>query len=197
MAQRDAAGFPFGRFARALLLWLAPSLVVWILLTPLYNRFLTRATGNLVRLTERPRVTRLEPFDRHHFVVRRSDYQGPGENGALGSVRVTDTHFPVVFALAMFLAVPGATWRRRLECAGWALLVLVFFHLLSLFFWVQFIYALTLGDWSTAHYSEWGRNFYGLGKHLLDLPFKFAMPLILWSAFYLPRLLPPPAPGRP
>ena len=61
---------------------------------------------------------------------------------------------------------------------------------------VKFIYATQLGAWSAENYGSWGQNFFGLGKHLLDLPFKFALPLLLWSALYLRQLL-PGTDGRP
>ena len=38
---------------------------------------------------------------------------------------------------------------------------------------MKFVYATQLGAWSLAHYGAFARNFWGLGKHLLDLPFKF------------------------
>ena len=177
-----------GRFGLAVVLWLIPAAGVWSLLTPTYNRFLTTSAENLVRLTESPRVTRLLVHDAHHFVVTRTDFATA--RGWLESVRTTDVHFPLVMLAAFFLAVPGVAWRQRLENLGWALLASVFFHIVSHLFWVKFIYATQLGEWSAEHYNAWQINFWGLGKHLLDLPFKFAMPLLLWAAFYLRELLP-------
>ena len=176
------------RFLLGVVLWLVPVAALWWLLTPAYNRFLTESAENLVRLTESPGVTRLLAYDDHHLVVSRTDV--PSARGRLESVRTTDVHFPLVMLGALFLGVPGVPWRKRLENLGWAALLSVFFHIVSLLFWVKFIYATQLGAWSAEHYTPWQINFWGLGKHLLDLPFKFAMPLILWSAFYLRELLP-------
>lgn len=176
------------RFVVAVVLWLIPVAALWSLLTPVYNKFLTASAENLVRLTESPRVTRLLEYDDHHLVVSRTDL--PDAKGWLESVRTTDVHFPLVLLGAFFLGVPGVPWRKRIENLGWAALFSVFFHIVSLLFWVKFIYATQLGDWSAEHHSTWQINFWGLGKHLLDLPFKFAMPLILWSAFYLQEMLP-------
>lgn len=176
------------RFLRGVLLWLVPVIVVWAVLTPAYNRFLTEATENLVRLTERPSVTRLAMSDPHRFVIRRADYAT--DRPFLGSVRVTDTHFPLIMLGAFFLAVPGVAMKKRLENLGWAALISIFFHIVALFFWVKFVYATQLEEWSLRNYGVFGRNFWGLGKHLIDLPLKFALPLALWAAFYLRRLLP-------
>ncbi len=176
------------RFIVGVLLWLTPVILLWVLATPVYNLFLTRAAENLVRLSERPSVTRLQVRDRHYFVVTRTDF--PTSRGALYSVRVTDTHFPLILMGAFFLAVPGVGWRRRLGGLGWATLLSVCFHVVLLFCWVKFVYATQLDSWSMDNYGAWGRNFWGLAKHLLDLPFRLAMPLLLWAAFFLRELLP-------
>ena len=47
------------RFLRNLLLWAVPVTLVWILLTPYYNRFLTVSAERLLRLTESPAATGL------------------------------------------------------------------------------------------------------------------------------------------
>lgn len=176
------------RFLLGVLLWLAPVIAVWVLATPVYNLFLTKATENVVRMTEDPSVTRLQPRDRHYMVVTRTDF--PTSRGALYSVRVTDTHFPLILMGAFFLAVPGVGWKRRFGSLGWAALLSVFFHILLLFCWVKFVYATQLDSWSAENYSAFGRNFWGLSKHLLDLPFRLAMPLLLWAAFFLKELIP-------
>ena len=176
------------RLLLGIVLWMLPAALLWTVLTPIYNPFLTKATENLVRLSESPGVTRLLHNAPHHFLITRTDV--PSAKGWLSSVRVTDTHFPTVMMVAFFLAVPGVAWKTKLQNLGWALLILVFFHLLSLFLWVKFVYATQLGDFSMTHYSAFQRNFWGLSKHLADLPFKLGMPLILWTAFYLRHLLP-------
>ena len=176
-----AAGQWTRRFVRNLLLMLVPAMLAWLLITPLYNPFLTTATERLLHFSESPDVTRLHYLD-HFAQVVRLDYQA--EKGFLYRIRVTDLHFHLILTFALFLAVPGVAARRRWENLGWAALATVFFDLLLYFFFVKFVYATQLGAWSAAHYGVFGRNFWGLGKHLLDLPFKFALPLILWAGFY-------------
>jgi hypothetical protein len=177
------------RLTRNLLLWLPVSYVVWLLLTPFYNTFLAEAAQNLVRLTESPSVTRLTPHDANYLVVTHD--QGDLAGKRIYSVRTTDIHFNLVLLAALFLAVPGASAKRRWACLGYALLFAVFFHLIDLFFWVKFAYATQLGSWSAEHYGAFGQNFWGLGKHLLDLPFKLGLPLLLWGYFFLGELLGP------
>jgi hypothetical protein len=186
-AAPDVPVFAGWRFALAVVLWLLPATAVWVLLTPFYNLFLVHAGERLVRLGERPAVTSVELDRGHQAVITRSDSRAGGRLPY--KLRVTDLHFPLVLLLALFLAVPGVPARERLRNLGYALLIAVGFHLLDLFFWVKFAYATQLGEWSLRRYGPFARNFWGMGKHLLDLPVKLALPLLLWCWFYLPRLL--------
>ncbi len=186
---RDAGGhFSVGRFVLGAMIWLVPAAIVWILVTPFYNRFLITAGENLLRLTERPSVSRLSVEGEHHTIASRTDLSKPA-----GKVRVTDIHFPLLMLAAFFLGVPNVSRKERFAKLGWALLASVFFHLISLVFWVKFLYAIDQGAWSRANYGAFAQNFWGLGKHLLDLPFKLAWPLVMWIAFF-PRLLLPERP---
>jgi hypothetical protein len=187
-AARDR--FPLPRFLRNLALAALPVVFVWLLATPFYNRFLASAGANLVHWTESPNVTTLTPAleDRHTAWIDRADF--PPARRRVASLRLTDLHFPLILLGALFLAVPGVPWRERLANLGWALLATVFFHLALVLFHVKFVYATQLGAWSFEHYGAFARNFWGLGKHLLDLPVKLALPLALWVGFHYPRLLP-------
>lgn len=176
------------RLVRNTVLWLLPVAVLWALLTPAYNRFLEVAGQNLVRLAERPDVTRLDRTDEHTVVIARLDF--PPQREVVSSFRLTDLHFPAILLGALFLAVPAVRWQERLSNLGVALVLMAVFHVLLVLFWVKFVYATQLGAWSLEHYGAFARNFWGLGKHLLDLPVKLALPFLFWAAFYLDRLLP-------
>lgn len=184
-----------GRLVRNILLWLLPAWAAWMLLTPVYNRFLLTAAENLLQISESPNVTDLYPRGRHDAFIARRDF--PPAKSLVQSFRVTDLHFHLVLLAALFLAVPDVPWRKRLENLGWAVLVTVFFDLFLCFFVVKATYATRLGAWSLEHYGPFARNFYGLGRHLLDLPFKLGLPLLLWSGFYLGRMMEEIRPARP
>jgi len=171
-----------GRLVRSLLLWILPAVVVWLLITPFYNRFLSVAGEQLARLTEFPGVTRLYIQETHQVLVTRSDMSG--KQAFVYKFRLTDLHFNLILTVALFLAVPAVEKRRRFENLGWALLVSVCFHILVLFFYVKFVYSTQLGAWSNEHYGAFAQNLWGFGKHLLDLPIKLALPFILWAGFY-------------
>jgi hypothetical protein len=174
------------RLARGVLLWAIPCGVVWVLATPIYNRLLAGWAERLVRLSERPAVSRVEMQDEHYAAIRRSDYAGDKH---LYRIRVTDLHFNLILTGALFAAVPGIERKRRLTNLGWALFASVLFHVLLFFFFVKFVYSTQLGAFSSQHYGAFAQNFWGLGKHMLDLAFKFALPLILWAGFYYREFL--------
>jgi hypothetical protein len=175
------------RLVRNALLWLLPVWAVWTGLTPFYNRFLLIASENLLHVTESPDVTRMVPKGRHDAYVMRRDL--PPARSLVHAFRVTDVHFHLVLLGALFLAVPGVPWRRKLENLGSAVLVTIFFDLFLCFFVAKAAYATRLGAWSLAHYGPFARNAYALARHLLDLPFKLGLPLVLWAVFYLEWVL--------
>jgi hypothetical protein len=117
---------------RNVLLALIPVWLVWMLLTPVYNRFLLISARNLVRLTESPNVTDLPRRDTHFAYVQRLDF--PPAKSLVHSFRVTDVHFHFVLLGALFLGVPGIRWRDRLGNFGWACLITVFFDIFLVFF---------------------------------------------------------------
>jgi hypothetical protein len=174
------------RLVRGILLWIVPCAILWLFATPLYNRILADWTERLVRLSERPAVSRVEMQDAHFAALRRSDYAADKH---LYRIRVTDLHFNLILTGALFLAVPGISGKQRWLNLGWALFGSILFHILLFFFFVKFVYATQLGAWSEQHYGALAQNFWGLGKHMLDLAFKFALPLILWAGFYYQEFL--------
>ncbi|HEY9421987.1 MAG TPA: hypothetical protein VIW92_11280 [Thermoanaerobaculia bacterium] len=172
---------------RNALLWLLPVALLWALAAPVYNWFLLISAENLCHWTESPNVTDLLRRDEHFAFISRRDF--PPAKSLVHSFRATDVHFHLVIMGALFLAVPGVAWRRRLENLGWALLATIFYDIFLIFFYVKAEYAAGLGDWSLRHYGPFARNFYALAKHLLDLPFKLALPFLLWAGFYLRDLM--------
>ena len=173
-------------FARNLLWALPVTVLVWVLITPLYNRFLVVSAEGFVRMTEHPAQTHLDLREGEYAVASRRDFGTRAHDVTRG--RVTDTHFNALLLGAMFLAVPRITLSQRFGNLGWALLIAMFFHILLLSLLVKFTYATQMGDYSLAHFGTFARNAYGLLTQLMDLPFKFALPLILWTAFYLRRV---------
>ena len=174
------------RLARNLAFTAPIAMLLWLLVSPFLSLFVAKAAERLTRLFERPAVTRIELSQGEDALISRADTRAGGRLPY--SVRVTDIHFPLVLLVAIFLATPDVPAGERFANLGYALLVVLFFFIVDLFFWVKFAYATQLGAWSAAHYGAFARNFWGLGKHVLDLPVKLALPFALWAAFYLRQL---------
>ena len=174
------------RLARNLAFTAPIAMLLWLLASPFLSLFIAKAAERLTRLVERPAVTRIELSQGEDALISRADTRAGGRLPY--GVRVTDIHFPLVLLIAICLATPDVAAGERFANLGYALLIILFFFIVDLFFWVKFAYATQLGAWSAAHYGPFARNFWGLGKHVLDLPVKLALPFALWAAFYLRQL---------
>ena len=174
------------RLARNLAFTAPLAMAGWLLLSPFLSLFVVKAAERLTRMFERPAVTRIELSQGEDALISRGDTRAGGRLPY--GVRVTDVHFPLVLLIAIFLATPDVEAGERFANLGYALLIVLFFFIIDLFFWVKFAYSTQLGAWSAAHYGPFARNFWGLGKHILDLPVKLALPFALWVAFYLRQL---------
>ena len=174
------------RLARNLVITAPIAMMLWLLVSPFLSLFVVKAAERVTRLAERPSVTRIELSKGEDALISRADTRAGGRLPY--GVRVTDIHFPLVLLIAIFLATPDVSAGERFANLGYALLIIMFFFIIDLFFWVKFAYATQLGAWSAAHYGPFARNFWGLGKHVLDLPVKLALPFAMWAAFYLREL---------
>jgi len=174
------------RLARNLAFTAPLAMAGWLLASPFLSLFVVKAAERLTRLAERPAVTRIELSQGEDALISRADTRAHGRLPY--GVRVTDIHFPLVLLIAIFLATPDVAAGERFANLGYAVLVVLFFFIIDLFFWVKFAYSTQLGLWSAEHYGPFARNFWGLGKHILDLPVKLALPFALWAAFYLREL---------
>jgi len=182
------------RFGWRLLFAFLPVLLVWLLASPLYNRFLTPLIEGTVRLFEIPDHTSLFLRDDALMMITRNDYGGG--QGYLSEVRLADIHFNWLLWAALCLASAGVALKARLQRLAAGSLVLLLFHVLLGALFVGFVAATQKGDWSAAHFGPLSRNLLGLAKHIADLPLKLAMPLVLWVALFGLRAATPRGAGR-
>jgi hypothetical protein len=167
------------QFLRRLPIALVAAMAVWLLLRPALDTTVTRIAELLVRAYEYPRVTRLV-VDDHRVQVRRSDFR---TDSKIPTLPLTEVHFNTIVLLALSLALARPFARRQLErlVMGWSVLLLS--QALNLVFHVKTLYALGLGEWSHAHYSDLARNLYGFGQYFTDLPGRFSFPFLIWLGF--------------
>jgi hypothetical protein len=163
------------RTALRLLLGFLVGLLVWVALSSPYERALAGSAGAVLRLFERPAVTRLEAAAGGIRIERR-DFP-PGSPRPV--LPATDIHFNFVLLLSLFaIDLPGVRFGRSLS----ALILLFLIHITALVFQVQSVYAMSLGAWSAAHYGPFARNVWAGGFHFYQIVGRFAAPFALWWA---------------
>ena len=164
-------------FLKRLPLTLLVAMAVWLLLRPVLDTAISGFSQLLIRSFEYPRVTRLIVED-HTAEVHRSDFR---TDSGIPAIPLTEKHFNTIVLLALYLALPRPFSRRQLErlFMGWCILYLS--QTMNLFFHVKCLYALSLGEWSLQHYSDFARDFYGFWRYFTDLPGRFSF--LIWLGF--------------
>jgi len=182
-------------FLKRLPFTLVVAMLVWLALRPVLDTSVSAFAQLLVRSFEYPRVTRLV-VDDHKAEVHRTDFR---TDSAIPAIPLTEKHFNTIVLLALYLALPKPFSRRQLErlFMGWCILFLT--QSMNVFFHVKCIYALSLGEWSLQHYSDFARDFYGFWRYFTDLPGRFSFPFLIWLGFnwdLVTRLIGPSAAAR-
>jgi len=163
------------RAALRLLLGFLAGLLVWLALSSPYEHALAGSAGAALRLFERPAVTRLEVAG-GGIRIERKDFP-PGSPRPV--LPATDIHFNFVLLLSLFaIDPPAARFARALS----ALILLFLIHITAVVFQVQSVYAMSLGEWSAAHYGPVARNVWAGGFHFYQIVGRFAAPFALWWA---------------
>jgi hypothetical protein len=163
---KGAAGFLLG-----VVFW-------WAFSTP-YACVLAMLTEPLIRIAERPAVTRLIARG-SELTIDRADFPPSSPRPALQLLSITAN----IILLTTLFAVNRAPLRDR-NIRAWLLasVALVVVHVGAIVLNVQSIYALRLGPWSEAHYGAAARNFWGAGAHFYTLIGSFGAAFALWWLF--------------
>jgi hypothetical protein len=164
-ALRLAAGFAAG-------------LVFWFAFSAPYERLLAAVAGPLMNAFESPSVTRLSASG-GEIRVDRTDFPPASPRPGLPAA---DLHFNFVLLAALF-ALGRHSLSPRSFGRFWIAAALLFgIHVIALVFEVEGLYATRLGDWSSAHYGAFARNFWAGGFHFYLVAGRFAAPFVLWWA---------------
>ncbi|MFN2634895.1 MAG: hypothetical protein ABR610_15895 [Thermoanaerobaculia bacterium] len=147
-------------------------LAVWLALAPPYESAVASVSEAVLRLGERPAVTRLTAR-RGEFVVDRSDFPPAAPRPGLPSA---DLHFNFVILAALLAALPPARASRIF--LAFALLFAV--HVVALCCQVESLYATRLGAWSEANYGAFSRNVWASAFHVYQIAGRFAAPFAIW-----------------
>lgn len=159
----------------------AAGLAVYVLITPLYDRFLAAATEKTLHIGESPNVTRLQRAADGNVTVDRADFdrrstQRPG-------VPFRDLTFNFVLLTALFAVSKRPFSDRNIGGFLLSCLILALTHVLGAVAEVMSIYVAKLGMWSQVHYSTFERNFWGVASHFYRLVLMYAVAFALWWLF--------------
>jgi hypothetical protein len=165
-------------------------LVFWWALSSPYARLLASLSEPLIRIAERPPVTRLIP-NGTELTIDRSDF--PRESPRPGLL-LMDLTANIIVLTTLFAVNRKPLSDRNVAGLLLASLVLVLVHVAAVVANVQSIYALRLGAWSDRNYSSAAQNFWGAGAHFYSVIGVFGSAFALWWLF---RPAPVPASSVP
>lgn len=171
---KGAAGFLFG-----LALW-------WGLSAP-YARLLATMTEPLIRIVERPAVTRLAAGGTE-LTIDRDDFPRSSPRPGLTLMDLTAN---IVLLTTLFAVNKRPISDRNILGFLLAGLALVAVHIAAIIVNVESIYALRLGPWSERNYGAFARNFWGAGAHFYSLIGVFGAGFALWWLFRPSNEAPP------
>ncbi len=158
----------------------AAGLAVYVLMTPVYDRFVAWGAEKTLHIWESPNVTDLTRADDGNVTVDRADFdrrsQRPG-------IPLRDLTFNFVLLTALFAVSKRPFSDRNIGGFFIASLLLALTHVLGAVAEVMSIYALKLGMWSQVHFSNFERNFWGVASHFYRLVLMYAVAFALWWIF--------------
>ncbi|HEY6146468.1 MAG TPA: hypothetical protein VIZ69_02185 [Thermoanaerobaculia bacterium] len=166
------AGHAPGILLLRVALGFAAGLGLWLALSPAYERAVSGSAEAVLRVLERPAVTRLSARG-GEILVDRADFPPAAPRPGLPAA---DLHFNFVI-LASLLA---ASWPVRQGRIALALLALFAVHVAALCCQVESLYATRLGPWSEANYGVVARNFWATAFHAYQIAGRFAAPFAIW-----------------
>lgn len=155
----------------------AAGLLIYVVLTPLYDRLIAEVAEKTLRAFERPAVTSLHRAPDGNVTVDRSDFDPRSKRPG---IPLRDLTFNFVLLCALFAANERALSDRNIGGFLAASAVLGLTHVLGAVTEVMSIYALKLGMWSTMHFTPFERNFWGVANHFYRLVLMYAIAFALW-----------------
>ena len=153
--------------------------VLWWALSAPYARLLASVSETLMRLAERPPVTRLAA-DGTELVIDRDDFPRASPRPALLLMDLTAN---IIVLTTLFAVARRPLSDRNIVGLLLASLSLVVVHLAAVIVNVQSIYALRLGAWSERNYGPVARNLWGAGAHFYSVVGVFGAAFALWWLF--------------
>jgi hypothetical protein len=161
-------------------------LALWLALSSPYASLMASLSEPLIRITEKPAVTRLIPRETE-LTIDRSDFPRGAPRPGLA---LRDLTFNIILLTTLFAVNRKPLADRNVLGLLYASLALVVVHVAAVVANVQSIYALRLGPWSARNYGAVARNFWGGGAHFYTVIGVFGAAFVLWWLFRPPATPP-------
>ena len=165
-------------------------LALWTLLTPLYDRAVGASAQATLRAFERPSVTKLRREDDGYTTIDRSDFDPRSKQRP--TLAIKDLTFNFVLLTALFAMAKRPFSDRNIGGFLAASAALALTHILAAIAEVMSIYVAKLGMWSTVHYGDFARNFWGVTATFYRVVLMYAIVFALWFVFRDPGAAPAP-----
>jgi hypothetical protein len=165
-------------------------LAAWIFLSPAYDRVVAAGAQAVIRVFEKPKVTRLVPAEDNFVTVDRADFDPRSKRPG---IPIRDLTFNIALMTALFAVSKRPFSDRNIGGFLVALVLLTFTHVFGAIGEVMAIYVAKLGMWSTVHYSDLERNVWGVINHFYRLVLMYAFAFALWWIFRDPATEAAPA----
>lgn len=153
-------------------------LALWVMLTPLYDRLIAESAEKVLRAFEKPAVTQLTRKDDGFTTVDRADFDRRSTRRP--AIPIKDLTFNIILLTALFAASRRTFSDRNIGGFLAAAAILALTHVLGAVAEVMSIYVAKLGMWSTVHYTDFERNFWGVTNHFYRLVLMYAIAFALW-----------------
>ncbi|HUF17771.1 MAG TPA: hypothetical protein VMS12_06990 [Thermoanaerobaculia bacterium] len=151
-------------------------LAVWWGMSPSYATLLAKSAEPVLRISEKPPVTRLRA-DGRNIIVNRTDFP---RTSARPGVPAHDLTFNLILLTTLFAANRGTFSNRNVGGFALALILLYITHVFGVLAAIKSIYVLQLGEWSRVHYSDALRNFWSGAAHFYRLVGLYAFAFAIW-----------------
>lgn len=165
-------------------------LAMWVLLTPAYDKLVSSGAQTVMRMFEKPKVTRLKPAADNHVTVDRADFDPRSKRPG---IPLRDLTFNIALLTALFAVSKRPFSDRNIGGFFIALVLLYVTHVFGTIAEVMAIYVAKLGMWSQVHYSDLERNVWGVINHFYRLVLMYAFAFALWWLFRDPATEAAPA----
>jgi hypothetical protein len=153
--------------------------VLWWALSAPYARLLASVSETLLRIAERPPVTRLAA-DGTELIIDRDDFPRASPRPGLLLMDLTAN---IIVLTTLFAAAKRPFSDRNIAGLLLASISLVAVHLIAVAVNIESIYALRLGAWSARNYGPVARNFWGAAAHFYSIVGVFGAAFALWWLF--------------